>query len=122
LSSQLSQSLFIIQGIILNHPESKQYMGRRYALEILIDLLQTSRHLCTNTQEQVMTLSSVVVDTLLCILVDSPTALRVFEETNGVRAIVKLLKRAETSKDVRYVQFSDRLCACITWMLPWFTE
>jgi hypothetical protein len=79
-------------------------MGRRYALEILVDLLQTLRHLCTDIQEQVMTLSSIVVDTLLCILVDSPPALRVFEETNGVRAVVKLLKRAETSKEVRCAQ------------------
>jgi hypothetical protein len=48
-------------------------------------------------------LSSVVLDTLLCVLVDSSSALRVFEECNGVQAVVKILKTAGTPREVRYV-------------------
>ncbi len=43
------------------------------------------------------------MDALLCILVDSSAALRSFEECNGVQAIVKILKRAGTPREVRYV-------------------
>jgi len=46
-------------------------------------------------------LSSVVLDTLLCVLVDSSPALRAFEESNGVQAVVKILKRAGTPREVR---------------------
>lgn len=38
LSSQLIQALSIIQGVALNHWGSKQYLGRRYALEVCIRL------------------------------------------------------------------------------------
>ena len=48
-------------------------------------------------------LASAVLDTLLCILVDSPQSIRAFEEANGVELVVKLLKRAANPKDVRYV-------------------
>jgi hypothetical protein len=34
-----------------------------------------------------------VIDTLLCLLVDSPKALRVFEECNGLEVIVRTLKK-----------------------------
>lgn len=34
LSSQLIQSLSIIQGVVLNHEPSKQFLGRRFALEV----------------------------------------------------------------------------------------
>jgi len=47
-------------------------------------------------------LASAVLDTLLCILVDAPSSLRLFEEANGVEIIVKLLKRASNPKDVRW--------------------
>lgn len=46
-------------------------------------------------------LSSAVLDTLLCVLVDSSAALRTFEDVNGVQAVVKLLKRAGTPREVR---------------------
>jgi hypothetical protein len=48
-------------------------------------------------------LASVILDTLLCILVDSSPALRVFEACHGVHAVVKILKRAGTPREVRYV-------------------
>ncbi|KAG6812946.1 hypothetical protein H0H92_015266 [Tricholoma furcatifolium] len=107
LSSQLSLSLSLIQGVSLNHSGSKTYMGRKYALEVLIDLLLASRHLpSTETSSRTQTagqppLSSVVLDTLLCVLVDSPAALRVFEEASGNQAVVKILKRAGTPREVR---------------------
>lgn len=46
-------------------------------------------------------LSSAILDTLLCVLVDSSAALRTFEAVNGVQAVVKLLKRAGTPREVR---------------------
>jgi len=49
----------------------------------------------------VVHLSSAVLDTLLCVLVDSSVALRVFEDVKGVQAVVKLLKRAGTPREVR---------------------
>ncbi|PBL03015.1 hypothetical protein ARMGADRAFT_1072428 [Armillaria gallica] len=112
LLDQLSLSLSLIQGIVMLHPASKTYLGRKYPVETLIDLLLTSRHApCPSdpnpsgsllkTRESQAPLSSIVMDALLCILVDSSAALRSFEECNGVQAIVKILKRAGTPREVR---------------------
>ncbi|KAG6820684.1 hypothetical protein H0H93_013202 [Arthromyces matolae] len=111
LSSQLSLSLSLIQGVCLNHDASKLFLGRKYALEVLVDLLLASRHLSTFASSSTDTpsrsgtsnppLSSVILDTLLCILVDSPAALRVFEDINGNQSVVKILKRAGTPREVR---------------------
>ncbi|KIM74986.1 hypothetical protein PILCRDRAFT_13927 [Piloderma croceum F 1598] len=120
LLSHLSQSLSIIQGVALNHDPSKHFLGRKYSLEVLLDLLLTCRHLSspmplttttintpsstrsnTPTDATLIPLSSTVLDTLLCILVDSSSALRVFEECNGVQAVVKLLKTAGAPREVR---------------------
>ena len=46
-------------------------------------------------------LPNAVLDSLLCILVDSSRSLRVFEDCSGVQTVVKLLKRAHTPRDVR---------------------
>ena len=40
---------------------------------------------------------------LLCVLVDAPEAIRAFETLDGVEAVVKILKRAEGLRDVRWV-------------------
>ncbi|KAI0355506.1 CDC14-domain-containing protein, partial [Trametes cingulata] len=121
LAAQLSQAMAIIQGVALTHKASKQYLGRRYSLEVLLDLLMVSRHLnststpCSSTPTSPKTgappvpppriaeipLASVIIDTLLCVLVDSIPALRVFEELNGVQVVVKILKRAGTPREVR---------------------
>ncbi|KAI6024449.1 hypothetical protein EDC04DRAFT_2606371 [Pisolithus marmoratus] len=85
--------------------------------KILTALLTTSRHtpmidheagvdkpvtsLSPDKSSSVAHLSSAVLDSLLCILVDSPPALRMFEEVNGVQAVVKILKRAGTPREVR---------------------
>ncbi|KAG7447605.1 uncharacterized protein BT62DRAFT_1074981 [Guyanagaster necrorhizus] len=112
LLDQLSLSLSLIQGIVMLHPPSKTYLGRKYPVEIFIDLLVTSRRAsCPSdpnssgsllkSRELQAPLSSIVMDALLCILVDSSVALRSFEECNGVQAIVKILKRAGTPREVR---------------------
>ncbi|KAI0797152.1 cell division control protein 14, SIN component-domain-containing protein [Abortiporus biennis] len=122
LSRQLIQGLIIIQGVALSHGASKQFLGRKYALEVFLDLLLTSRHVTssalsttTNTvgtsssekhKEQKVgssdiILASTVLDTLLCILVDSCPALRHFEECNGLQYVVRILKRAGTPREVR---------------------
>ncbi|KAG5338311.1 hypothetical protein C0989_007586 [Termitomyces sp. Mn162] len=106
LSSQLALSLSLIQGVSLNHSASKAFLGRKYALEA------SSRHLPASTLPSVdipsrtaasgaPPLSSVVIDTLLCILVDASTALRAFEDASGTQAVVKILKRAGTPREVR---------------------
>ena len=88
-------------------------------MQVLLDLLIFSRHLAsplpasrlptpsdevrTHSEEPVSpsVLPNAVLDTLLCILVDSSQSLRVFEDCSGVQTVVKLLKRAHTPRDVR---------------------
>ncbi|KAM6496169.1 Cell division control protein 14, SIN component domain containing protein [Amanita muscaria] len=109
LASQLSLALSIIQGVALIHEPSKVYLGRKHALEILLDLLLVSRHVSSPQDPSPLPssstlhqhLSSVVLDTLLCILVDSSNSLRSFENVNGVQLVVKILKRAGTPREVR---------------------
>ncbi|KAH7914441.1 cell division control protein 14, SIN component-domain-containing protein [Hygrophoropsis aurantiaca] len=110
LCFQIFQSLSIIQGVVLHHTASKSYLSRCHSLEILVDLLLVSRHTPLITPAQTSStgktsptvhLSSAVLDTFLCILVDSPPALRAFEEVNGVQSVVKILKRAGTPREVR---------------------
>ncbi|TFK43854.1 cell division control protein 14, SIN component-domain-containing protein [Crucibulum laeve] len=112
LSSQLAVALSLIQGVTLIHDASKRYLGRKASLEVLLDLLLASRHLSVPAESSTpgssrklstapLPLSSTVLDTLLCILVDSPGALRVFEDANGTQAVVKILKRAGTPREVR---------------------
>lgn len=93
--------------------------------QVLLDLLIISRHLaspllgskqptpsdeaCTQSENTISpsALPNAVLDTLLCVLVDSSHSLRVFEDCNGVQTVVKLLKRAQTPRDVRYGPFSS---------------
>ncbi|RXW25739.1 hypothetical protein EST38_g22 [Candolleomyces aberdarensis] len=112
LTDQITQALSLIQGISLCHTASKDSLGRKYALEVLVDLLMASRHLPTvpngsdrdparKLRSSAPPLTSIVLDTLLCILVDSSTALRAFETANGPQAVVRILKRAGTPREVR---------------------
>ncbi|KAJ4471672.1 cell division control protein 14, SIN component-domain-containing protein [Lentinula lateritia] len=113
LTTQLCLSLSIVQGVALNHPRSKRWLGKIQSLEILVDLLLASRHVpssidspassSTSSKRGVTppSLTSAILDTMLCILVDSTPALRAFEECNGVQAIVKILKRAGSPREVR---------------------
>ncbi|KAI0340792.1 CDC14-domain-containing protein [Trametopsis cervina] len=123
LSSQVAQALSIIQGTALIHGGSKHYLGRRYPLEVLVELFYIARRVpsipnhismnlsgpsptavSNNTKDKASSsipLANVVLDTLLCILVDAPSALRVFEDVNGVQTLVKMFKRAATPREVR---------------------
>ena len=56
-----------------------------------------------NVNPASMHLTSVMLDTLLCILVDAPQGLRIFEELNGLQVIVKLLKRSGSPREIRSV-------------------
>lgn len=74
-----------------------------------MDLLLASRHVSTSLPGSAgspksvssPSLTSTILDTILCILVDSTPALRAFEQSNGVQAIVKILKRAGSPREVR---------------------
>ncbi|KAF9555343.1 CDC14-domain-containing protein [Agrocybe pediades] len=110
LVSQLSLALSLLQGVALIHEPSKHYLGRKSALEVLLEVFLASRHVPStsdvNQKSKPTTttpphLSSITLDTLLCILVDSSTALRAFEEVNGIQSVVKILKRAGTPREVR---------------------
>jgi hypothetical protein len=88
-------------------------------VQVLLDLLIISRHLASplpaskqptpsdevrarsEEADPPSVLPNAVLDTLLCILVDSSRSLRVFEDCSGVQTLVKLLKRAHTPRDVR---------------------
>src|SRR5258706_12256494 len=95
------------------------------SFQLLIDLLLLSRHVPSAVTEVSMpstptksshlsstaskaassspspTLSSAIIDTLLCILVDSPEGLRLFEEVGGLDAVVRTLKRAGVLKETK---------------------
>ncbi|KAH6914701.1 cell division control protein 14, SIN component-domain-containing protein [Coprinopsis sp. MPI-PUGE-AT-0042] len=113
LTSQIVSSLSLIQGIALSHPNSKVFLARRYPQEVILDLLLASRHLPLSSSNNADTnecrkqgsteppLTSLVLDTLLCILVDSSAALRMFEIVGGPQAVVRILKRATTPREVR---------------------
>lgn len=112
LTSQLARALCIVQGIVLNHDPSKIFLSRKHSLEVLLELLLASRHLyfppeedrsgpTRNKQPIEVPLTSTILDTLLCVLVDSPSALRVFESAHGVQVVVRILKRAGTPREVR---------------------
>ncbi|KAJ3740929.1 hypothetical protein DFH05DRAFT_1507714 [Lentinula detonsa] len=95
--TDLSKNLEAGAGVALNHQRSKRWLGRTESLEILVDLLLASR----NVPGTPSNLTSTILDTMLCILVDSTPALRAFEQCNGVQAIVKILKRAGSPREVR---------------------
>ncbi|PPQ63156.1 hypothetical protein CVT24_005796 [Panaeolus cyanescens] len=107
LTTLLAMALSLLQGIVLIHEPSKRYLGRKAPLEILLELLLASRHLTPDDSEKSanthhpINLSANVIDTLLCVLVDTSVALRAFESVNGVQAVVKILKRAGTPREVR---------------------
>ncbi|KAH7343596.1 cell division control protein 14, SIN component-domain-containing protein [Rhizoctonia solani] len=106
-----SLALSALQGMALIHARSKTHLGRRLGIQTLLDLLTALRHASVNPDDPDTTLTSgvdssdsrlamllsplscSVVDTLLCLLVDSPLALRVFEECNGLEVIVRSLKK-----------------------------
>ncbi|KAG6900430.1 hypothetical protein C0993_010818 [Termitomyces sp. T159_Od127] len=93
LSSQLALSLSLIQGVSLNHSSTSRHLPA----STLSSTDTPSRTAASVTPP----LSSVVIDTLLCILVDAPLALRAFEDATGTQAVVKILKRAGTPREVR---------------------
>ncbi|CAE7106975.1 unnamed protein product [Rhizoctonia solani] len=100
----ISLALSALQGMALIHARSKTYLGRRIGI-------QASRHASVNPDDpDILITSSMdpsdskldvllsplacsVIDTLLCLLVDSPLALRVFEECNGLEVVVRTLKK-----------------------------
>ncbi|CEL59740.1 hypothetical protein RSOLAG1IB_03673 [Rhizoctonia solani AG-1 IB] len=114
----LSLALSALQGMALIHARSKTYLGRRLGIQTLLDLLTALRHASVNPDDPETTLTSgidaadsklaallsplacSVIDTLLCLLVDSPSALRVFEACNGLEVIVRTLKKV-LGQDVR---------------------
>ncbi|KAG8942696.1 hypothetical protein FRC00_011662 [Tulasnella sp. 408] len=116
IAQHTQQALSILQGVALIHAESKAFLGRKSSIHLLLDILSISRHApsqsttstdpasggSTSTPSpDVSTLASAVLDTLLCVLVDSPPALRVFEEASGVEGVVKTLKRTGVAREVR---------------------
>ncbi|KAF9266217.1 hypothetical protein L218DRAFT_985861 [Marasmius fiardii PR-910] len=126
LYQALNISTSLIQGLVLNHAASKEWIGRKGSLEVVIDLLLVSRYFSPSSQEASSnshtekgvstTLTAVVLDTLLCILAPSPStstagyqfqledgvnALRNFEEVQGLQAVVKILKRKGSGRAVR---------------------
>ncbi|KAF8530916.1 cell division protein Cdc14 [Gautieria morchelliformis] len=110
----ITQSLSILQGVALLHPSSKSFLSKKWCIQIFADLLTISRLISpaplsgsTNTVSNPSTanseptLASSTIDTLLCILVDAPAALRAFEEVGGVEVVVKILKKTGVAKNIR---------------------
>ncbi|KAL0573298.1 hypothetical protein V5O48_008661 [Marasmius crinis-equi] len=127
LFQALTLSASLIQALVLNHQASKEWIGRKSGLEVIVDLLLVSRYLSSSSQENTSpstssrpetasssTLTGLVLDTLLCILVPSSfvdgsqpegdggvNALRNFEDVQGLQAVVKILKRKGSGRGVR---------------------
>ncbi|KIO32814.1 hypothetical protein M407DRAFT_13836 [Tulasnella calospora MUT 4182] len=116
IAQHTQQALSILQGVALIHAESKAFLGRKSSIHLLLDILSISRHAPSQSttssdpssggsnaspSPDVSRLASAVLDTLLCVLVDSPPALRVFEEASGVEGVVKTLKRTGVAREVR---------------------
>ncbi|TDL29629.1 CDC14-domain-containing protein [Rickenella mellea] len=116
LVAQTVSSLSLIQGVALIHPPSKTFLASAFSIQIILDLLLISRQLSTKpfsnitntthgqgdfTAQREPPLATAVLDTLLCILVDSPPATRVLEQLNGVEVVVKVLKKAGIPRDIR---------------------
>ncbi|KAL0070142.1 hypothetical protein AAF712_002631 [Marasmius tenuissimus] len=123
----LTLSASLVQALVLNHQASKEWIGKKSGLEVIVDLLLVSRYLSPSSQESSSpstssrpettssnTLTGLVLDTLLCILVPSPSLdgqqlesvegvdpLRNFEEVQGLQAVVKILKRKGSGRGVR---------------------
>jgi hypothetical protein len=102
LAAHLTQALALLQGLALAHPPSKALLGRPYAQGALLDLLLAARH------APAPTLPAAALDTLLCVLVDAPPALRAFEDAGGVRATARILRRAGTPRELRYARLPAR--------------
>ncbi|KAF8318264.1 hypothetical protein DL93DRAFT_444754 [Clavulina sp. PMI_390] len=114
------QILSLLQGMALLHRQSKQLLGRPMFLRILLDILALCRRPLSSVPNGISTTSTpsstpsslrstisqpelilAVLDTLVCLLVDAPETMRAFESVDGVEAVVKVLKRADGSRDVR---------------------
>ena len=135
------QALSILQGVALLHEPSKAFLGRRWCIQVckisynrrvltdnvpklFLDFISISKHIPQSpdasdskplTEEgllpPVSNLANSVLDTLLCVLVDTPKATRCFEDVGGLDIIVRTLKRPGVSRDVRLVAvlISDQL-------------
>ncbi|KAF8514836.1 cell division protein Cdc14 [Hysterangium stoloniferum] len=106
------QSLAILQGVALIHSPSKLFLSKKWCIQLFVDLLNISRYISTpphsisnnaasSPTNTTNTLASGAIDTLLCVLVDSPAALRAFEQADGVEIVVKILKRTGVGRDIR---------------------
>ncbi|KAG9054366.1 hypothetical protein FS842_005339 [Serendipita sp. 407] len=98
--------LSILQGISLLHKPSQLFLGRRWCLELFLDLLALSRQLhqsadFSTRQEIISSLASAVLDILPCILVDTPESIRHFEQASGLEIVVRTLKRASVPREIR---------------------
>ncbi|KAG5654225.1 hypothetical protein H0H81_005912 [Sphagnurus paluster] len=85
LAAQLSLSLSLIQGVTLNHSASKIYLGRKPA---------------TGVSSFVSAFRD-YTDVELIAVSDFGTSTTFVVESNGVQAVVKILKRAGTPREVR---------------------
>ncbi|KAF7305137.1 Carbamoyl-phosphate synthase [Mycena kentingensis (nom. inval.)] len=94
ISSQLGLSLSILQGVCLTHTASKAFLGRKYSLEVLLELFLASRHLSSPSAS-----SSPVKSASATSAHAAPLPLASI--CQGVHAIVKILKRAATPREVR---------------------
>lgn len=119
----LTRALGVIQGFPLMHKPSKAFLVRQYSLEILVDLLSVSRrlHPAPSTPDHKrskstssphpghrtppMELQIAILDTLICALVDSVPGLRIFEEIDGLKTVVKALKRSPYDVSMKCMAF-----------------
>ncbi|KZW04169.1 hypothetical protein EXIGLDRAFT_758467 [Exidia glandulosa HHB12029] len=113
----VAQSMSLLQGLALLHSATKSFLSKKWVIEVFLALLacpqlrpstpvpasptKSPTKSSASSRDAPPPLAIAVVDTLLCVLVDAPLAIRAFEEVNGLEVIVKTLKRAGVPRDIR---------------------
>ncbi|WBW73727.1 SIN component Cdc14 [Schizosaccharomyces osmophilus] len=84
--------LHVIEGLVLIHPVSQSFFEDKTTLHLFIQILEPS---------QIRSLQVAALKTLVCIMVDHPLVVRLFESIGGLHHICMLFKHRQTSQDTR---------------------
>ncbi|GAA5858056.1 hypothetical protein JCM9279_000922, partial [Rhodotorula babjevae] len=89
-----TRALRLVQGLLLLHRPSQRLFARKASFEYLLAILDLTPQAATH-------LALAALDVLLCALVDRPANVRVFEDLDGLAALVGTLKDKAVAQPVR---------------------
>ncbi|KIJ37449.1 hypothetical protein M422DRAFT_50517 [Sphaerobolus stellatus SS14] len=107
LSQLIIQLFCVLQEVSLLHSPSKVFLGKKWCIQLFIDLLAISKHLYPSPPSSTAkTLSKPSSPNANLILASSTIdVLLTFEEIGGVEVVVKTLKRTGVPRDIQYNVF-----------------